>query len=103
MRFSIVFDDNGTILAASVGDEEANNAARGPGVSSGCFDISDDLPDAELHQTVERLLIRKLTREELKQRGSQGRLILANLESTLNFLTSNNPPETERRIETCRD
>jgi hypothetical protein len=70
MRFSIVFDDNGTILAASVGDEEANNAVRSPGVSSGCFDISDDLPDAELHQTVERLLIETDARE-LKQRRSQ--------------------------------
>jgi hypothetical protein len=57
MRFSIVFDDNGTLLAASEGGEEATNTVRGPGVSSACFDISDDLPDAELPQTVERLLI----------------------------------------------
>jgi hypothetical protein len=57
MRFSIVFDDNGTILAASVDGEGADTAILGPGVSSGCFDISGDLPDAELQETVERLLI----------------------------------------------
>ena len=37
MRFSIAFDDNGTILDASVGAEEV-------------------MPDAETPQTVERLL-----------------------------------------------
>ena len=57
MRFSIVFDDNGTILAASVDGKEADQPTLGPGVSSGCFDISDDLPDGELQEAVERLLI----------------------------------------------
>jgi hypothetical protein len=57
MRFSIVFDDNGTVLAASVGSEEAAKPTPGPGVNRGYFDITDDLSDTELHETVERLLI----------------------------------------------
>jgi hypothetical protein len=57
MRFSIVFDDNGTILAASADGEEADQPVLVRGVSSGYFDISDDVPDAELPETVERLLI----------------------------------------------
>jgi hypothetical protein len=57
MRFSIVFDDNGTILGASMGDEEADNPALGTGVNSGYFDISDDVPDDELQQAVESALI----------------------------------------------
>ena len=40
MRFSIVFDDYGTILGAVVGDEEADRPTLGPGVNSGYFDIS---------------------------------------------------------------
>ena len=57
MRFSIVFDDNGTILAASAGEEKANEPAPGPGVNSSYVDIPDDLPDSELKQAVERALI----------------------------------------------
>jgi hypothetical protein len=57
MRFSIVFDDNGTILDASVGSEDAAKPTPGPGVNRGCFDIADDLSDTELHETVEHLLI----------------------------------------------
>ena len=54
MRLSIVFDDNGTVLAASA-SEEAYRPTPGPGVSTRCFDISDDLPEVELPQTIERL------------------------------------------------
>jgi hypothetical protein len=57
MRFSIVFDDNGTILAASAGDDAAAKLTLGPGVSSDYFDISDALPDDELQQVVESALI----------------------------------------------
>jgi hypothetical protein len=57
MRFSIVFDDNGTILGASVGDEEADRPTLGAGVNSGYFDISDGLPDDELQQAEESALI----------------------------------------------
>jgi hypothetical protein len=56
MRFSIVFDDNGTTLAASEGGEEADVPLRGPGENIRYFDIPDDTGDAELHQTVERVL-----------------------------------------------
>jgi hypothetical protein len=55
MRLSIVFDDNGTVLAASA-SEEAHRPTPSPGVSTGYFDISDDAPEVELPQTVERLL-----------------------------------------------
>ena len=57
MRFSIVFDDNGTILAASEGGEEIDKPRPGPGVSRGYFEISDDLPEAEPHQIVGRLVV----------------------------------------------
>jgi hypothetical protein len=55
MRFSIVFDDNGTTLAASEGDEKADGPER-PGENIRYFDIPDDLSDGELRQTVERVL-----------------------------------------------
>ncbi len=57
MRFSIAFDENGTILAASIGGDDASEPVPPPGVSRGYVDISDDLPDAELPRTVEHLLI----------------------------------------------
>lgn len=47
MRFSIVSDDNGTTPAATGGDEKADVLTRGP----------NDTGEAELHQTVERVLI----------------------------------------------
>ncbi|HEY6381953.1 MAG TPA: hypothetical protein VIY07_09140 [Pseudolabrys sp.] len=56
MRLSIVFDDNGTIMAASAGDEEADVPVPGPGENIRSFDIPDEIGDAELHQTVERVL-----------------------------------------------
>jgi hypothetical protein len=57
MRISIVFDNNGTILAAWSDAEKADETALGPGESSGYVDIPDGMPDAELHQAVERLLV----------------------------------------------
>jgi hypothetical protein len=71
MRFSIIFDDNGTILAASEGGGEIGKPRPGPGVSRGYFDISDDLPEAELHQIVERLLV-DLDTSELTQPPARG-------------------------------
>jgi hypothetical protein len=47
MRLSIVFDGNGTVLAASA-SEEAQRPTPGRGASAGCFDISDDVPEVEL-------------------------------------------------------
>jgi hypothetical protein len=47
MRFSIVFDDNATTLAATSRDEEADVLTRG----------STDTGDAEPHHTVERVPI----------------------------------------------
>ena len=46
MRFSIVFDDDATILAASIDGDDADNSILRPGVSSGYFNISDDSLDA---------------------------------------------------------
>jgi hypothetical protein len=57
MRFSIVFDDNGTILAASQGNEDPTKPPPRRDVNGGHFDISDDLSDTQLHETVERLLV----------------------------------------------
>ena len=71
MRLSIVFDDNGTFLAASEDGEEVDKPAPGPGVSRDYVDISDDLPDAERHQTVERLLV-DLDASELRQSPARG-------------------------------
>ena len=56
MRFSIVFDDNGTTLAATEGDQEADVPVPGPGENIRQFDIPNDIGDAELRQTVERVL-----------------------------------------------
>jgi hypothetical protein len=71
MRFSIVFDDNGTILAASVDGEETDKPMRGSGVSRGYLDISDDSPDPQLNQTVERMLV-DLDATNLTQRPARG-------------------------------
>ena len=72
MRLSIVFDDNVTVLAASAGGEAVQKPTADPGVSAGYFDISDEVPDAELPQTVERLLAdldpSKLRRVPLERR-----------------------------------
>jgi hypothetical protein len=70
MRFSLVFDDDRTILAASVDGEEIDKPMPGPGVSKGSFDISDDVPDVELNHTVERMLV-DLDARELKQSSDQ--------------------------------
>ena len=56
MRFSIVFDENGTVLDASVDREEIDKPMPRPGVSRRYLDISDDVPEAQLNQIVERML-----------------------------------------------
>jgi hypothetical protein len=71
MRFSIVFDDNGTILDASVDGEQKDTQMPGTGVSKGYVDISDDLPDVELNHTVERMLI-ELDAKKLEQSPDRG-------------------------------
>ena len=48
MRFSIVFDDDDTILAASIDGGDADNSILRPGVSSGYFNIPDDSLDADV-------------------------------------------------------
>ena len=73
MRFSIVYDDNGTILSASEGDDVADGRVPGPGENVADLDIPDDLPDARLHEAVERLLVdvdpRKLARRTAQKEG----------------------------------
>jgi hypothetical protein len=72
MRFSIVYDD-GTILSASEGDDVTDGPVPGPGESVADPDIPDDLPDASLHEAVERLLVdvdpRKLARRTAQREG----------------------------------
>ena len=54
MRFSIVFDDDNTIPAASIDGDEPDKSILGSGVASDYRDISDDVHAAELQETVER-------------------------------------------------
>lgn len=61
MRFSIVFDDNGAILDASVDGGEKDKPMLG----------TDDLHDVELNHTVERMLI-NLDARMLKQSPDPG-------------------------------
>ena len=73
MRFSIVYDDNGTILSASEGDDITGRPVPRPGENVADLDIPDDLPDAGLHEAVERLLVdvdpRKLARRTAQMEG----------------------------------
>ena len=57
MRFSIVYDDNGTILAASEGENEVYRPASRPGENTADFGVPDHLADDELHEAVERLFL----------------------------------------------
>jgi hypothetical protein len=70
MRFSLVFDENGTILAASVDGEEIDQSLPA-GIKRCYFDIADNSPDAQLNQTVERMLgdldARKLTQSPARE------------------------------------
>jgi hypothetical protein len=61
MRFSIVFDDNGAILDASVDGEEKDKPRPG----------TEDLRDIELNHTVERMRI-DLDARKLKQSPDPG-------------------------------
>jgi hypothetical protein len=71
MRFSIVFDDNGTVLAASVDDQETGKPMPAAGVNRGYFDVSDDLPDVELNHTVEQMLASLDARKLKRSRGQE--------------------------------
>ena len=55
MRFSIVCDDNGTILAASQGEDEADEPVGHPGENTADFGVLDHLAEDELHEAVERV------------------------------------------------
>jgi hypothetical protein len=70
MRFSIVYDDNGTILSASEGGDVTDRPAPGPGENVADFDIPDDLPGAGVQETVERLLV-DIDARKLAQRTAQ--------------------------------
>jgi len=48
MRFSIVFDDDDTILAASADGDDADDSILRPCVSSGYLNILDNSLDAEV-------------------------------------------------------
>jgi hypothetical protein len=72
MKFSIVFDDNGTILAASVGGEDRAKPAPGPGENSANVDIPDGIDDAELPEAVERLFVSMGARKLAKRPAQHG-------------------------------
>jgi hypothetical protein len=57
MRFSIVYDDNGTIFAASLPGDEVIKAVSGPGENFTEVELPDDVPEAELSEFVERVLL----------------------------------------------
>jgi hypothetical protein len=57
MRFSIVFDDNGTILAASLACEGDIEPLSGPGENAAEVELPDDMAEAELKDSVERLFL----------------------------------------------
>jgi hypothetical protein len=67
MRFSIVFDDNGTILAASLAGEEVNKMASGPGENATEVDLLDDMAEAELKESAERLFLNMDTKKLAQQ------------------------------------
>jgi hypothetical protein len=56
MRFSIVYDENGTILAAAIDGENANKLPRS-GASVAHLDIPEQSAYGELRKTVEDLLL----------------------------------------------
>jgi hypothetical protein len=56
MRLSIVYDENGVILAASLGREDPDKLRPGLTVTSSYVELPADLPDGELRQAVERQL-----------------------------------------------
>lgn len=56
MRLSIIYDENGVILAASLGREDPDKLRPGLIVTSSYVELPDDMPDGELRQAVERQL-----------------------------------------------
>jgi hypothetical protein len=65
MELSVVYDDEGTILAAAISGEDGDEPLPQPGESSGVYEVPDELSGGELHEVVQRLKIdveaRKLT------------------------------------------
>ena len=56
MRFRIVYDENGVILAASLRHEDPQKLVPGLTVTSGYVDRPEDMTDGQLRQAVERQL-----------------------------------------------
>jgi hypothetical protein len=72
MRLSIVYDENGVILAASLGREDPDKLGPGLTVTSGYVDLPDDMPDGELRQAVERQLSEMDPRNPKQSPARQG-------------------------------
>jgi hypothetical protein len=76
MRLSIVYDDNGTILSASLDGEDTRKPVFGPGASIADFDVPDHLANDELRETVEHLLVemdpRGLTQRPARKESDDG-------------------------------
>jgi hypothetical protein len=71
MRLSIVYDENGVILGASLGREDPDKLGTGT-VTSGYVDLPDDMPDGELRQAVERQLSEMDPRNPKQSPARQG-------------------------------
>jgi hypothetical protein len=72
MRLSIVYDENGVILGASLGREDPDKLGPGLTVPSGSVDLPDDMPDGELRQAVERQLSEMDPRNPKQSPARQG-------------------------------
>jgi hypothetical protein len=70
MRFSIVYDDNGTILSASEGDDVTDRPSPGLGENVADFDVPDDLHGVGLREAVESVLA-AMDATNLAQRTAQ--------------------------------
>jgi hypothetical protein len=57
MRLSIVCDDNGTILAASQGEDEADKPVGHPGDNTADFGVPDHLAEDDLHESRRTLFL----------------------------------------------
>lgn len=65
MKLSVVYDNEGTILAAAISGDDGDEPLPQPGESSGVYEVPDELSGGELHEVAQRLKIdaqaRKLT------------------------------------------
>jgi hypothetical protein len=75
MRFSIAYDEDGSILTASSGGEDVPGPLRS-GDMRDLFDTAHRLPDAELNKAIEgrrdEMAAKKLLQENARQEADDG-------------------------------